>query len=333
MPSSSLLGNSSDRWPLARAVDALGESARRAGRPGLVWIAGALYPGLYLNVVLVNALFGLAENYIGVELPVTGDPGQLLTLFAPKYVAALLPEGSFWIRFWILLALLPVLVIISRTIVGLAKTCDPRLWESEKDEPPYIVESGLVAPEQAAGGMTLGLRPAWQAGRGLGFVALGLWTMLVGLLLGAGLVLIGPVVVLLRALGLEEASPLLAGLLVPPLVLLFAYAVVLMVINQLALHSLAHNQRGVSSALTHAWRLMRAAPMSALRATVVDFVLSLAVVGLEMAVVTTLYVLPGLTPVALFLLYGFAGVTRAGFWARTYRALGGLSSADRVPGL
>jgi hypothetical protein len=35
----------------------------------------------------------------------------------------------------------------------------------------------------------------------------------------------------------------------------------------------------------------------------------------------------------VLLLYGFAGVTRAGFWARTYRALGGLSPADGVPGL
>ena len=32
-------------------------------------------------------------------------------------------------------------------------------------------------------------------------------------------------------------------------------------------------------------------------------------------------------------IYGFAGVVRAGFWARAYRALGGLSAADHVPGL
>jgi hypothetical protein len=40
-----------------------------------------------------------------------------------------------------------------------------------------------------------------------------------------------------------------------------------------------------------------------------------------------------LASIVIFLLYGFAGVTRAGFWARAYRALGGLSSADQVPGL
>ena len=32
-------------------------------------------------------------------------------------------------------------------------------------------------------------------------------------------------------------------------------------------------------------------------------------------------------------LMGFAGVVRAGYWARTYRELGGLTPADGVPGL
>ena len=61
------------------------------------------------------------------------------------------------------------------------------------------------------------------------------------------------------------------------MLVLLAYAVVLMVVNQLAMHSLAHNRRGVSSALTHAWRIIKASPMSVLRATVVDFVLVVSV--------------------------------------------------------
>jgi hypothetical protein len=32
-------------------------------------------------------------------------------------------------------------------------------------------------------------------------------------------------------------------------------------------------------------------------------------------------------------LTGFAGVARAGYWARAYRSLGGLSADDGVPGL
>ncbi len=50
-----LLGSPGDRWPLAAAVDALADAARRAGVPGLIWIAGAFYPSLNLNVVLVRS--------------------------------------------------------------------------------------------------------------------------------------------------------------------------------------------------------------------------------------------------------------------------------------
>ena len=108
---------------------------------------------------------------------------------------------------------------------------------------------------------------------------------------------------------------------------------VLMVVNQLALHSLAHNRRGVASALTHAWRLVRTSPLGALRATLVDLVLFVSVVVVDAVFVRNF---AGDSPLSLALelaLFGFAGVTRAGYWARTYRALGGLSSSDNVPGL
>jgi len=332
MSPSSLLGSPTDRWPLSRAVDALGEAARRAGTPGLIWIAGAFYPGVYLNVALFSALLGLAENYTGVDLPSAGDPSQVLRLFTSKFVADLLPERGFWWSVLVLVLLLPVLGLLSRLVVGLAKVSDPRLWAARETGSPFLVETGIADAEEVER-RGLRLRTAWRAGRRLGLTALGLWGMLVGLVLGAGLVLIGPVVVLVRAANLEEASPLLTGLLVPPLLLLLVYAVVLMVINQLAMHSLAHNQRGVSSSLTHAWRLARSSPMSVLRATMVDFVLSIAIFGLEIATTTTVHPVPWLAPLLLFLLYGFGGATRAGFWARAYRALGGMSSADHLPGL
>ncbi len=331
MASTSLLGSPSDRWSLSRAVDALADAARRAGAPGWIWIAGACYPAVYLNIALFDGLLGLAENYTGVDLPTTGDPRLLLQLFATRYLTELLPDG-FGASLLVLLVFLPVFLVFARLVVGLAKISDPKLWETSGERPAYVVAQGL-AEESDLGRRSLPLRSAWRAGRGLGLTGLGLWAMLVGLILGAGLVLIGPVVVVVRAAGLEEASPLLTGLLVPPLLVLLMYAVVLMVVNQLALHSLAHNERGVSSALTHAWRLARNAPMSVLRATLVDFVLSIAVFGLEVAIRTLTHPVAWLGPVVLFLLYGFAGVTRAAFWARAYRALGGLSSADRVPGL
>jgi hypothetical protein len=164
-------------------------------------------------------------------------------------------------------------------------------------------------------------------------MALGLWGMLLLLLFGAMLVLVGPVVALMKLLDLARFSPLFAGLLLPALALVLVYAAVLMVLNQLALHSLAHNRRGVASALTHAWRLVRGSPLGALRATLADFVLFLFVLAVEIVLGGVLRSGPPFGILAVIALYGFAGVTRAGYWARTYRALGGLSAADRVPGL
>jgi hypothetical protein len=118
--------------------------------------------------------------------------------------------------------------------------------------------------------------------------------------------------------------------------LLLVYAAVLMVLNQLALHSLAHNRRGVSSALTHAWRLVRASPTSAFRATLVDFALAVGVAALSWMLLHVAGSVPGtgwLEALGVLLLLGFAGVARAGFWGRAYRALGGMSAGDHVPGL
>ena len=68
----------------------------------------------------------------------------------------------------------------------------------------------------------------------------------------------------------QSLNPLLAGVVLPVLAVVLAYAIILQVVNQLALHSLAHNRRGVASALTHAWRLVRGSPWGALRATIGD---------------------------------------------------------------
>ncbi|HED65755.1 MAG TPA: hypothetical protein ENJ09_09400 [Planctomycetes bacterium] len=332
MASSILLGSPSDRLPLRAAGEALLQAVRRARRPGLGWLAGALYPGLYLNLVLVHALLGLVERTTGIVLPGAGDPKLLITLFAPQYLVHLLPDESPFLLVVVLALLLPLLVALARLVVGLAKVLDPELWRRRGAAPPYVVEAGIVPEARAVEPFPL-LGPAWRAGRGLGAASLGLWSMLVVLLLGAGFVLIGPAVMLLRLTGLESASALLAGLLVAPLAVLFLYAAVLMVVNQLALHSLAHNQRGVASAITHAWRLARGAPRSTLRVTLLDIALSLAVLGTEALLVVGLGSLPSLRVALLVALYGFAGVTRAGLWARAYRALGGLSAADAVPGL
>lgn len=304
---SSLVGSPNDRLSLARGVDLLGEAARRAGRPGLVWLAGLYYPSLNLTVDLLRSVLGMVGEMSGLVLPQAGSSSTVVTLFAPRAPIRLElahPVGALAGA----LLLLPIFALIYRLVVGLARVSDARAPQDER----------------------LTLRAAWDAGRGLGGAGLGVWLLLLGLLFGAMLVLLGPLVLLLRTLGIDGEA-LTTGLLMPALLLILAYAAVLMVVNQLALHSLAHNHRGAASALTHAWRLMQGDPFSALRATLVDLVLFVSVAFLARF-------LEGLLPggvgtLAAVALFGFAGVTRAGYWARVYRALGGLSHTDGVPGL
>lgn len=313
-----LLGHPSERLSLARAVDALAEAARRAGRPSLLWLIGVVYPSLNLNLDLVRSVMAMVERFSGIELPLAGEMGGFVRLFVPGLPALGVSESR---ELGPVLALLPLVLLLCRPIVGLARVSDPF----------YTTREG-ARDESVTGATGPRLKLLWQEGQGQALVAFGLWGTLLVLLLGAMLVLIGPVVAFLKLFGLARVSPLSTGLILPALLLVLVYAAVLMVLNQLALHSLAHNRRGVASALSHAWRLVRASPLGALRATLVDFVLFLSVLIVGAVLVPSFL---RDTPLVLVVLAlnGFAGVTRAGYWARTYRALGGLSSADRVPGL
>jgi len=324
-PVSLLLGSPNERLSLSQAVDALADAARRAGRPSILWLVGIAYPSLNLNFDLVRGVLALAQEFSGIQLPWAGQMGGFVRLFAPG-LPALVVDVHGADELGLVLGLLPLVLLLCRPIVGLAKVSDPLYAESSVE----LVAAGSSGVQVAR---DVRLRRIWAEGKGLAMMAFGLWGMLLLLLFGAMLVLIGPVVAFLKLFGLARFSPLSLGLILPALVLVLIYAAVLMVLNQLALHSLAHNRRGVASALTHAWRLVRASPLGTLRATLVDFVLFLSVLVASGIFAETLF---GDTPLGtlIFLgLSGFAGVTRAGYWARTYRALGGLSSADKVPGL
>jgi hypothetical protein len=320
-----LLGSPNERLPLSRAVDALADAARRAGRPSVLWLVGALYPSLNLNFDLVRGVLALVEEFSGVELPWAGEMGGFVTLFGPGIPGVNLGLHGTEELGPVLLTL-PLLLLAFRMIVGLARISDPLHASGEVQ----LVGTGSSGVQVARAPR---LSDLWREGKGLALVAFGLWGMLLLMLFGAMLVLIAPVVALLKLFDLARFSTLFAGLLLPVLVLVLAYAAVLMVLNQLALHSLAHNRRGVASALTHAWRLVRASPLGALRATLVDFVLFLSVLAAEIVLGTLLGPSHLLHTLLVFTLFGFAGVTRAGYWARSYRALGGLSHADNVPGL
>jgi hypothetical protein len=297
---STLIGAEHERWPLARAIDALGDAARQAGAPALIWLAGLFYPTLTLSLgnagdlVLLRIRNGevpqprLDWTFNNVHDPLLGYPLAMLPLILP---------------------------FAMRLIVGLARISSPQRWS-----------------ELAAGRRAPRFRDAWRAGRGLTFSSFGLWLQLLVMLAGAAVVLLVPSYFFLRGLGLRGDTNFeriaLGALMSPFLATLMAYGFLLSVLYQLALQSLAQNRRGVASAIHHAWRIARNDPSATLRAVVVDFVLWLTAAFLTVVLVLTIVGAPLAVCVA-----GFAGTTRACYWARTYRVLGGLSAVDGVPGL
>lgn len=296
-----LVGESDQRWSLKRAVDALVAAARQARHPGLLWIAGIFYPTLSLG-------FGNLELHLrNASGGIRVDEDELAGMVRDPWLG-------------VPLVLAPILIPIAmRLIAGLARIATPSVW-------------GELCRERRSPR----LRDAWRAGSGHALASLGLWFQLLLMIVVAGAVLIVPPYFFLIGTGLEPRTwPFL--LLIGPFVgTMMAYALLLSVIYQLALHSLAQNHRGVSSALVHAWRIVRNDPWATARATLVDF--SLFVTMVILAVVAgALLAITCIGIPLVFLVWpfvvGFAGTTRAAYWARAYRALGGLSPDDQVPGL
>lgn len=304
---SSLLGKPGDRWPLSHAIDALTNAARRAGRPSWIWLVGIVYPGLNVTFDLVGAVIGVVARTTGLDAPrwiESHGLEKLLDLFGPMSHIHV-PRGP--AAFFLWLVLFPLFLALFRLAMGLALAAG-----SADQQAPTLAR-------------------AWTSGRELAASGLGMWVLLVFLLFTTMVVVLGPVILLLNLWQPAELSAIVFLVLLPFLLLLFGYAVVLQVVNQLALHSLAQNRRGVASALNHAWRLVRHSPWSALRATLVDIVLFASVLFLRQTLEALLG--DGLAGIPVVALFGFAGVARAFFWARAYRGLGGLSAAEGIPGL
>jgi hypothetical protein len=279
-----------------------------------VWVAGAFYPPFIVSTVtgaqmalqLIGAGAGDGalrwdvQNFVSVQAVGLGPPDAFLGL-----------AGS--------IALLPVLLPIFRLIAGLARIASPATWDA------------LSGPRGRPR-----LRDAWRAGAGLTLSSAGLWLQMVLMMFGTALLAAGPFRLLLELFGAREPGALAYVVFAPVLGVLALYGVVLFVLYQLALHSLAQNGRGVASALVHAWRLMRNDPWATARASLVDFVLFVSglaifvIAGIGMCMTCALApFIPLIGPV----LNGFLGVTRAIYWGRAYRALGGLSPDDGIPGL
>ncbi len=198
--------------------------------------------------------------------------------------------------------MLPPLMLF---VVGLARLSSPQNWSA------CIARLGRAR-----------LRDALVSGRGLLWSTLGLWSCV--LLLDLAVLGLGATVFIsLGGEGNTWRAYVLGG---PLLLFCCAYAAVVSVLFQLALHSLAQNRRGVVSALQHAWRLTQNDPWATLRAALVDCALSavLAILGFTHS---------GPIFVVGVMLGAIAGVARALYWGRVYRALGGLTPEDGVPGV
>jgi hypothetical protein len=317
---SRLVGAQEDRWSLSRAIDALGDAAKQAGSPGLIWLAGVLYPSLSLGLEMsarhsietspIAHLASTAWSFLRAEPVESGRiplPAVLLL-----WMVSLLSIGLLCWPFY-------------RMVAGLARIAHPPAWEA--------ASGGKSRPE---------LKATWRAGKGLTLAAFGLWIQML-LLLGVALVAFSiPLTVLVSSFDLSTGDTgdlfVLGAMLGPLIAILLTYMMVLAVLLQLALHSLVHNRRGVGSALIHAWRIARNDPWATARTILVDLVLMLSILALWKLLQGPFDALPTTLGTILnwFLqlpLLGFAGVTRAGYWARAYRALGGLSPEDGVPGL
>ncbi|MCE9593946.1 MAG: hypothetical protein K8S98_07125 [Planctomycetes bacterium] len=317
---SKILGSEDRRWSLARAVDALTESARVAGRPSLLWFAGFFYPGVGLGL-------GLGWSWILRSIGNT-DGAPASSILAPM-------------RFAWLGAKDPLTGLLVGTVVIGCMT--PMLFPLLL--PLFRVIAGLAGWAAGAAPASRGrLRDAWRAGRGNVLSSGALWVQCWVLVVAATAVFLAPVVAFLREVAPAAAKPAVAGELPrfialvvsgPSALIVLVYVLAISILFQLALHSLAQNRRGAGSALVHAWRLARHDPWATVRALLGDSVLSL-VHWIAFWVLLALWhvpVLGGFAIAAYVALGGFIGVARALYWSRAYRALGGLSPADGVPGL
>lgn len=310
---STLRGTPDSAWTLPQAADAMAESARQAGRPGGIWLAGLGYQILNLGWTF-GALIGIPM--IRAALPEMNWFGGDVTSFGP-FAIHWRRDLLHWIMDagpWVSILYLPIILILFRFVTGLARISTARDWQ--------------VAAER---GHTPRLRKAWFAGRGQTRATVGLWLQIVLMMLGAILLFVGPAQLLVSLLHLTAFfSSLLAGV---ALALVFVYSFILSILFQIALHSLVQNRRGAGSALLHAWRIARNDPMATARATAVDAVLYVTVLVLISAAVLSLSWLSVYAVAVLAaLLDAFAGCTRCAYWARAYRALGGLSTLEGTPG-
>jgi hypothetical protein len=309
---STLIGQASEIWSLSRAIDALRDSARQAGRPGLVWIVGLLYPSIGIGLSWISTLTWSRAEEADVAAVRIHAPEPIWSLLNPFVIM----PAAFGITLCIALTCFPLF----RLVAGLARVSPPENWTAACE-----------------GRRTPRIRTLWANGSGMTLSVIALWILLVITIAASFCAVAWPAGMLVDPVRVnpEAAGPgqWMGVLFLGPLLILFlAYALSMAVLTQLALHSLAHNKRGIGSALLHGWRIMRHDVPATVRAVLVDVLLTVAIL-LVTTMVGSVIPLDAVDWMLSITLAGFAGVARAAYWARAYRALGGLSPDDGVPGL
>ena len=299
-----LAGTTTERLPLEAALERLSEAARWASGPTLLWFAGLFYPGVIDAWSVIQASLGSLPDLAGVRIDLAGGILASLDQFLPAQGFVHGPNDSVSV----LALVLPMGLLAARLSAGLAS---------------------VAAEEERCG-----LGEAWQRGRADTRATLCIWALLALLLVGVLLITVLPLIGLVQSFGLREFSPLIALLVTPALLVVFCYAALLQIVQQLALHSLVHNRRGVSSALTHAWRLVRNAPWSVLRAAALDLILVFACLALvHISRRVDIGPVGNLSKLLSLAVMGYLGTVRATFWSRVYRDLGGQCRGDLLHGI
>lgn len=171
---------------------------------------------------------------------------------------------------------------------------------------------------------------AWRRGGPVQLSALGLWILIAGMMASATIVLFTPLAILSGYATQHEvlAFPhvLLSGLGVAFAV---AYGAGLGSVHELSYASLVRNERGVGSAVQHAWRLIRNRRVTSRQLSFAEVSTRVAVVAAAVAVGR--HGAPWAGVVTLVVLGALAGGVRAQAWSITYGRLGGLGRVAPRP--
>ena len=307
-----LRGDADSTWSLPGSVDALAAAARQASRPGTIWLAGLSY-----QFVILGWTFGslVARPILG-HTSVRGldEPSvRIRPLHGMEDVLAWVQRDGLGAA----LAASPLVLVLFRLAGGLAKLSPPDAWSA------------------AAASRVPRWWNAWRSGKGTTVSAVGLWLLFVLMMFAATVLFAAPTHLLLATVRVDALSPLTAIVSGVTIGFLLVYSFLLSILFQLGLHSLVQNRRGAASALQHAWRSARNDPMATARATVVDAVLYLTVIvpyGATVGLQKVAHLHEALLLPLQAAILGFGGCARCAFWARAYRALGGISTLSEPAG-